>query len=65
MCEPICLYSVHPPPPPQSAGEVEPPTKFSREGDLFERGGGCNFYKKNKLTYEIFNHKKDFFKCSF
>ena len=47
MCEPICLYSVHPPPlPPQSAGEVEPPTKFSREGDLFERGWGVQFLQE-------------------
>ena len=57
------------PPPSFSAGEVEPPTKFSKKGGLtgpqlwegvagkegvtFFREG-CNFYQKNK----IYNDKK-------
>ena len=53
-------------------GRFEPPTKFSKRGDLtrpqlLERGwkeggdffqGGRNFQIKNKLKSEIFNGKK-------
>ena len=57
-----------------SAGQVEPPTKFSekmgeggggvekgllvKKGVTFFRGGGCNFIKRKKLKSEIFNDKK-------
>ena len=46
---------------------VQPPTKFSKGGldriSIFRRGltffrGGCSFYIKNKLKFEIFNDKK-------
>ena len=60
-------------PPLSAAGEVEPPTKFSKRGGLtgpqsLERGwwgkGGdfirrvWNFHTKDKLKSEIFNDKK-------
>ena len=60
-------------PPPPFCREVEPQPNFQKGGswqDLnFQRGvagkremiflgGGCNFYIKNKLKFEIFNGKK-------
>ena len=72
----LSIHSMHPcPPPPFCKGGIEPPTKFSKRGELtepqlleggcWERGddffqGGCNFHIKNKLKSEIFNEKKKF-----
>ena len=41
---------------PLSVGGVQPPTTFLKREDLTR--GGCNFYVKNKLKFEIFNEKK-------
>ena len=68
----LSIHSVHPPAPFCRRG-IEPPTKFSKRGELtepqlleggcWERGGdffqgGYNFHIKNKLKSEIFNDKK-------
>ena len=67
-------HSVHPLPLPLSAGELSLQPNFQKwwawpdlnllrgvagkEGMTFFKEGGCNFYMKNKLRFEIFNDKK-------
>ena len=64
VCTPPFCRGVEPPTKFSKREELDRALIFQRGvdekegGDLFERGAGCNFYKKNKQKSEKFNDKK-------